>query len=68
MVDSNQKRFKAYWGSGYVKTGSKIKPLSFFNINKGYDENVIYQLDMLKVGQRLDLTDLSGTHTITRIK
>ena len=40
--------------------------LDFFSEDNGYEAEDLEAIDALAEGQELDLSDLGGTHTITR--
>lgn len=56
------------WGKGYEKQFEALRDSSFFCEMNGYCENMIKAVNELNVNERLDLSDLSGVHTIKRIK
>ena len=60
------KLFECVWTDGYPDCW-EIHPLSFFSEDIGYDLEHIDDIGDLKVGDMCDLSDLSGTHTVTRI-
>ena len=46
-IHPTEKRFKAYWGDGYSKRGSKIVGLDFFSYNNGY--SVVHISEIIKL-------------------
>jgi len=62
------KKFRAYWGKGYRKKGTKVVNENFFTKSRGYSAQNIYDIKTLAKEQRINLTDMSGTHTVKRIK
>lgn len=64
----SKKRFLAYWGKGYTKQGSRVVSEEFFSKANGYDPQDSYNIKTMAVGRKVDLSDLSGTHTVKRVK
>lgn len=59
--------FLAYWGEGYGNPHMENVGLAFFNDTNGYAADDISRIVSLRVGETVDLTDLSGIHTVLRI-
>lgn len=62
------KRYEAYWGSGYFKKGKKIVSPKFFTQSNGYTPQDIHKIKTMSKGKKTNLSDLSGTHIVKRIK
>lgn len=62
------RKFEAYWGRGYTKQGKRIVGMGWFTERNGYITENIAKVMALPVGKRVDLSDLSGTHTVKRIR
>ena len=62
------KKYEAYWGNGYSKKGRKVVGEKFFTQSNGYNPQDIHNIKTMAVGKRIDLSDLSGRHTVKRIK
>lgn len=56
------------WGQGYEKQFEAPRDASFFCENNGYCESIIKAVSALKIGESIDMSDLSGVHTVKRIK
>ena len=61
-----EKQFLVVWSDGYEPAESKLVALDFFSEDNGYEAEDLEAIDALKEGQDLDLSDLGGTHTVTR--
>lgn len=60
--------YECVWGAGYHAGGDELRDLSFFCEDNGYDAANLARVSELAVGETADLTDLSGVHTVTRIR
>ena len=56
------------WGQGYAKQFDALRDASFFCESNGYCESMIKAVNALNIGESIDLSDLSGVHTVKRIK
>lgn len=59
--------FSAYWGFGYGNPHVEEHPLSWFSDDRNYDFESRAMLQSADVGDKIDLTDLSGEHFVVRI-
>jgi hypothetical protein len=60
------KQFLVVWSDGYEPAENKLVTLDFFSEDNGYEVEDLEAIDALAEGQELDLSDLGGTHTVTR--
>lgn len=60
------KQFLVVWSDGYEPAESRLVALDFFSEDNGYEAEDLEAIDALAEGQELDLSDLGGTHTVTR--
>jgi hypothetical protein len=65
------KQYECFWGDGYREDDNKSILVyhleDFFNHFQGYDDMAVHMIDMLNIGDKLDLTDESGEHWVRRI-
>lgn len=65
------KTFECFWGDGYRgEDGRSIlayNNLDFFNVNRGYSEEDIWEVDSLELGDYAEFKE-SGDHWVRRIK
>ncbi len=64
---ADKKLFRAYWGEGYYKRGTRKVREVFFSNDNGYEPEMIQEVSALKLGEKADFTGISGYHTVTRI-
>ena len=63
------KKFICFWGSGYYKAPiTELHSIGFFHEDRGYGEDDIAKVKALGVAQATNLSDLSGTHIVTRVE
>lgn len=67
MSLDSRKIFTAEWRDGYPKYSEDL-PGNWFTSARGYPARNLAALDLIAVGETLDLSDLSGTHTLKRIR
>jgi hypothetical protein len=57
-----------FWGEGYsAEEPCKAVTIDWFCDDMGYEPEMIDRIKALGVHDTLDLTDLSGVHTVTRV-
>jgi hypothetical protein len=62
------KKFEATWGEGYVNQETLIVTMDHICEENGYLDEYIHMVEMLKVGEIANLSDLSGELNIKRIE
>ena len=60
------KQFLVVWSDGNAPAETKLVTLDFFSEDNCYEPEDIEAIAALAEGHELDLSDLGGTHTITR--
>ena len=61
-------KWKFTWGEGYYNPRDEILTSRYFQQADGYSLEEIWKIFQLDIGQTIDLSDLSGTHTVTRVQ
>ncbi len=56
-----------FWGDGYYKDGEQVVGPEFFTDDNGYNSEAQKSIAALQVRGKVDLSDLSGSHTVERI-
>jgi len=66
------KLFECFWGDGYRDTEGKATLAyhneEFFNENKGYEPHDIEDINLLNIGESINLSCITGEHWVQRIK
>ena len=65
------KQYECFWGDGYRGADNKsiieYHDEGFFNSFRGYDEEHIWKIQDLEVGDKADLTCMTGEHWVRRM-
>ena len=61
------KTFIAYWGEGYTEEAQIINSEEMIDLYEE-DPQCIELINALNKGEAIDLSDLSGTHYVLRVK
>jgi hypothetical protein len=65
------KTFECFWGDGYRgEDGKSIMAYhdqDFFTLDRGYGDMESHMISTLEIGDRLDISDISGDHWVRRI-
>lgn len=59
--------FSAYWGFGYGQPHVEEHPLSWFSNDRNYTNESRAMLADADIGDKIDLSDMSGEHFVVRI-
>ena len=59
-------KWEARWSDGYPDRAEVITSTFFHGM--GYETEDVGRAIQLEIGETLDLSDMSGTHTLTRIQ
>lgn len=62
------KQFACFWGDGYGGPHRSLVNTSNFMTGNGYDIDSIKKIHALGLNEKLDLSDLSGDHFVTRVR
>jgi hypothetical protein len=66
MIEAKHRFYHCVWGEGYVYPQKLTVDISHFSEDNGYHIDVINRVLSLEPGQEIDLTDISGIHTVER--
>jgi len=65
------KQFECFWGDGYRDASNKsileYHDEGFFNNFRGYEDEHIYKIQDLEIGDVADLTEMTGQHWVRRM-
>lgn len=67
-TQEHEKRFYCYWGAGYKEKAPETNDIYFFSEENGYWQADIEAIHALKVGEKLDLTEMGAEHHVIRAK
>ena len=65
------KQFECFWGEGYRDKDNKsilaYHDIDFFTEDRGYECDVIYDLNDLRINEVMNLNCVTGEHWVRRI-